>query len=340
MNHKVCLVPELSGLGGMVTFQDKFISSLRQRGITYTFNMNDPDIAAILVIGGTRQLFKLWQAKRRGVRLVQRLNGMNWMHKVEKSSLRAALRAEINNHILAFIRRNLADSIIYQSDFSLAWWNQVFGKRPIPFRVTHNGVDLEKYTPQGPETPPNDHYRLLLVEGHMSGSYARGLDTAVRLAKTLQSDHELLIELMVVGDVSDSLMADAHLMAPDLWITWRGIVPLGEIPAIARSAHVLFSADLNAACPNSVIEALACGLPVVAFDTGALAELVPEEAGEIVPYGSNHWKLEAPAIQPLAAACVKILNHNPTYRKRARKWAVDHFDLNMMAEAYLGELLT
>lgn len=339
MKQKICLVPKLSGLGGMVSFQHKFISGLMERDIPYSFDITNPEITTILVIGGTRQLLKLWKAKKRGVRIVQRLNGMNWMHKVEKTPFRAALRAEINNHILAFIRRYLADSIVYQSKFSHVWWDRVFGSKAIPSRVTFNGVDLEKYTPTGPETPPDDHYRILLVEGHISGAYARGLETAIQLAQTVKSEHGLSIELMVVGEVSDPLMAHAHVMAPDLWITWRGVIPLNEIPAIDRAAHVLFSADLNAACPNSVIEALACGLPVVAFNTGALAELVQEGAGEVVPYGANHWELDPPIIPPLATACAKILQNNLIYRKSAREWALKSFSLNLMVDGYLQELV-
>jgi hypothetical protein len=74
---------------------------------------------------------------------------------------------------------------------------------------------------------------------------------------------------------------------------------------------VLFSTDLNAACPNSVIEAMACGLPVLAYDTGALAEIVQDGAGEVVPYGADHWQLEDPQVPPLAEACLKILQDNP-----------------------------
>lgn len=340
MNPQICLVPKLEGLGGMVSFQAKFIHGLESKNITTTFDMNDPGNTAILVIGGTRQLWKLWRARRRGVRIVQRLNGMNWLHKVEITPLRAALHAEINNRVLAFIRRWLAHRIVYQSKFSRDWWNRVFGERPIPAKIAFNGVDLARYSPDGPETPPEDHFRILLVEGHLTGAYARGLETAVRMAQAVKEKLELPVELMVVGDVSDALKARAHNLVPNLWISWRGVVPRESIPAIDRSAHVLFSADLNAACPNSVIEALACGLPVVANDTGALSELVLDDSGEVVPYGTDHWQLENPIIPSLAAACAKILKENPRYRIKARQRAEAAFDLDTMVAAYLEALVS
>ncbi len=63
---------------------------------------------------------------------------MNWLHKVEKTPLRASLRASANNSLLAFIRRRLANRIVYQSEFSLSWWNRVNGPLTIPTQVTHN----------------------------------------------------------------------------------------------------------------------------------------------------------------------------------------------------------
>jgi glycosyltransferase involved in cell wall biosynthesis len=89
-----------------------------------------------------------------------------------------------------------------------------------------------------------------------------------------------------------------------------------------------------------VIEALACGLPVLAFDTGALAELVQDGAGIVVPYGADHWRLEDPVIAPLASACVEVLQNNPVYRKNARMRAETAFDLEPMVEAYLEALVS
>jgi len=106
-----------------------------------------------------------------------------------------------------------------------------------------------------------------------------------------------------------------------------------------RSGHLLYSADLNAACPNSVIEAMACGLPVVAFQTGALPEMVKGGAGRLVPYGGDPWKLEPPDLSALAEAGAQVLSDQPSYRKAARRRAEEAFDLEHMVDQYLHVLL-
>lgn len=337
MKTQICLVPKLSGLGGMVSFQAKLIQGLNARQIPYTFDLSHPENSTVLVIGGTRQLVKLWRAKKNGARIYQRLNGMNWMHRVEKTPLRLSIKAELNNLTLAFIRRVIAEGIIYQSGFSQDWWERVYGEAKTKTALVYNGIDLNQYTPDGPGSPPEDHYRILLVEGHLTGAYARGLETAIRLVEALQPQLDLPLELMVVGDASQDLAASINAN-PDLRVTWRGILPRDEIPAVDRSAHVLFSTDLNAACPNSVIEALACGLPVLAYDTGALSELVQDSAGRVVPYGADYWQLEKPQIAPLAEACLDIFQNNPTYRIKARRRAESAFGLDQMVDAYLDAM--
>lgn len=337
MKDQICLIPRLSGLGGMVSFQAKFIQGLEARQIPISYDLSDPANTAVLVIGGTRQLWQLWRAKRRGLRVYQRLNGMNWMHRLEKTPLRLAVKAEINNLTLAFIRRFLADGIIYQSGFSQEWWDRVYGGIAAPTSIAYNGIDLEQYSPQGEGARPEDHYRILLVEGHLTGAYARGLETAVRLVENLQPQCDRPLELVVVGEASRELVSRFNKRS-DLWVTFRGVLPREEIPTVDRSAHVLFSTDLNAACPNSVIEALACGLPVLAYDTGALRELVQDGAGRVVAYGADYWRLEDPQIKPLAAACLDLLHNNAAYRENARRRAEAAFSLGPMVDAYLGAM--
>jgi glycosyltransferase involved in cell wall biosynthesis len=101
---------------------------------------------------------------------------------------------------------------------------------------------------------------------------------------------------------------------------------------------MLYSADVNAACPNSVIEALACGLPVLAFDTGALPELVNGDSGRIVPYGGNPWQLDPPDLDALTEAAMKVLNNQQHYRHGARAQAEAKFGLEKMVDEYVQVL--
>jgi glycosyltransferase involved in cell wall biosynthesis len=345
MDSRICLTPRVHGVGGMVTFSHKLTASLTQRGVQVCDDLADGPYQAVLVIGGTHQLGGLRQARRRGALIVQRLDGMNWLHRVRSrqnqhtTDLRHYLRAEYGNFILGTIRSRLAQRVIYQSEFSRRWWERGHGPTGAPNTVVHNGVDLREYTPDGIEERPQDCYRVLMVEGSLMGGYESGLETGIRLVELLnQAGLGKPIELMVVGRVPSELQS-AWQRKATVQLKWAGQVERRQIPQIDRSAHLLFSSDLNAACPNSVIEALACGLPVISFDTGALPELVTSQAGRVVPYGGDPWKLDPPDIPALARAATELLQNQAEFRSNARQHAEQVFGLEQMVDRYLQVLL-
>jgi glycosyltransferase involved in cell wall biosynthesis len=323
----------------MVSFRDNLARGLADRGYEVCFDINSHPCDVVLVIGGTRHLSDLWRVKRHGIRIVQRLDGMNWLHRRRRTGVRHFIRAEYGNFILTFIRNRLADGIVYQSRFAQAWWDRVSGSMPSISRVVYNGVDLTLYTPDGVHNRPEDHFRLLVVEGNLGGGYEVGLETAIELADRIQNANYKPVELFIVGRTRDELKERwASRKGAD--IRFIGEVPRSDIPEIDRSAHLLYSADLNAACPNSVIEAMACGLPVVAFDTGALSELVRVDAGKVVPYGGDPWRLDPPALDVLAAAAIDVLIDQDRFRPAARSRAEAEFGLEKMVDGYLESLFS
>jgi len=334
---RICIVPAMEGIGGMASFRRKFEAGLARRGMDITHDLND-SCDAILVIAGTRHVLPLLQARRRGVRVVQRLDGINWIHRRRNTGARHFVRAEYGNLMLSFIRARIATRIVYQSEFTRRWWNSWYGARTSPASVVHNGVDLDQYRPDGESDPASGRTRLLVVEGNLGGGYDMGLENAVDLAEALQTAHGIPMELAVVGKIEPAQRAAVEQRA-NVPIRWEGALPPDRIPQIDRSAQALFSADLNAACPNAVIEALACGLPVTAFDTGALNELVPVDAGRLVPYGGDPWKLDRPDIPTLAAAAAEILRDQPHFRAAARRHAEHALGLEKMMDGYLQALL-
>jgi len=346
---RICLTPRLQGVGGMVSFQARFAAALAERGIEVSFDAADQPCAAVLVIGGTRHLASLVSARRRGVRIVQRLDGMNWIHRQQRTGLRHFLRAEYGNWLLNLIRTRLARHIVYQSSFSQTWWQQIYGSVPATTSVVYNGVDLAAYTADGPGVRPQDRWRILMVEGSLMGGYEHGLESGMQLAAGLASSEAAAsgrpVELMIAGRVSPTVKAAAQARVTEIAggrpvsVHWAGLVARERIPELDRSAHLLFSSDINAACPNSVIEALACGCPVVAYATGALPELVTADSGRLAAYGGDPWKLEPPNFGGLVQAAKPVLDQQEYFRSAARKRAVEMFALDTMVEGYLAALL-
>jgi glycosyltransferase involved in cell wall biosynthesis len=333
----IALIPRLEGLGGPTSFNQKLIAGLNERGIRTTYDLDDPAVRVVLVNGGTRHLERLARARRRGLRVVQRLDGMNWVQRKRRLGLRHFLRAEINNWILATIRRRLADAIVYQSAFSQDWWTRVYGDVHKPGCVVHNGVDLSAYTPDGPECPPADRIRLVAVEGHWGGGNDLALDNTLILAQALAGRLSQPLELCVVGDVPAALRMRWQNVT-QVGVNWVGVLSREQIAGVDRSAHLFFSAELMAPCPNSVIEAMACGAPVLAYDTGSLGELVRDGAGRVVPYGDDPWSLEPARPEALVEAALKLLADQPAARRAARERAEMAFALPRMVDGYCAVL--
>ena len=104
------------------------------------------------------------------------------------------------------------------------------------------------FHPDGPHERPDDHIRLLLVEGHLRGGYEQGLETAIGLARLLKQKISQPVELMVAGDVSENLRARWN--TDDIWINWAGILPGEKIPQVDRSAHLLFFGRFKCRLPQ------------------------------------------------------------------------------------------
>lgn len=317
----------------MASFRLKFEHGLKKRGIGVTYDLS-ANADAVLVIAGTRFLPSLNRARQRGIRIVQRLDGVNWVQRVRWTGSRYHVRAEYGNFMLSLIRARFADRVIYQSQFIRKWWEDWYGVAKAPASVIINGVDLNVYSPEGTNKRPADVYRMLLLEGSLAGGLNAGLFHGVAVAEKLAEKYP--IEVIVAGKVDE---ATQRSLQSKVSVKFLGTVAREQIPQLARSSHLMYCAEVNPPCPNSVIEALACGLPVIGFDSGSLKELVTEEAGCVVPYGANPWKLETPNIFALAASAGEVLEKQYQFRRSARKRAEDKFGLDQMVDAYLKVLL-
>lgn len=319
------LFPHPPGAGGPGSFQTRFEQELKTKGhhVVYKGSCIHPDL--IMVVGGTRKLLWLWQMKLKGIPVIYRLDGIGWLHKKRKTSLKYYWTAEFRNALSKAIHGFLATKIVYQSQFVKDWWDKSGWRKRKNYTIIHNGVAIPEEHLIREVVRKRKVNRLVILEGVIDYTpYA--IDLLNDLAEKLPKD----IQIELYGKFE-------HLDAQEKLhrrLLHKGFLKRDEVYEVFMGS-VYLSLDIHPACPNTVAEALACGAPVVAFDTGSLSELVDETCGQIVDYGSDPWELGYPDADNLVSGILEIFSDYITYSNNAYKKAKQKYELKQMNLKYL-----
>lgn len=293
--------------------------------IVYPEDNEIPD--AILVVGGTKKILWLRKMKKLGVPIIYRLDGMNWLHNKVFQGINQWIVNELRNFLMKIIHSHFASSVVYQSRFVEQWWQTKGWKSSASKQIIYNGVSLDLFT-KADTNIENQEISILSVEGTIDYSpYSVELLNQIQEGLIEKSSYKSLI---VYGKFKNK--ENEKKLSEK--IVYRGFIDRKDLPKIYQKA-VYLSLDVNPACPNTVIEALASGIPVIGFDTGSLRELVPSHVGKVVDYGGNPWTLDYPDVEALIQGAKNILSNWEFYSINARKLAEEKYDLNTIVENYI-----
>lgn len=169
-----------------------------------------------------------------------------------------------------------------------------------------NGVDTSEFVPGGAAEPST-----ILWVGRFFMNKAP--DRMLEVFRRMTTPEARLI---LVGD---GPMRPALEARSPPGVTFAGAVGERELHELYRRATVVAVPSRDDGMPTVILEAFACGCPAVAFDVGAIAELVDDTTGELVAQGD----LDA------MAAAVDALLADPARRAAAaaaaRARAEQHF---------------
>jgi len=123
---------------------------------------------------------------------------------------------------------------------------------------------------------------VILFVGHLNAAKGvRELFHAVsQIRDTLPG-----LKLVMVGDggIQNELPGLAASLGIDSLVHFAGKAKAPEIARWLAAADVFTLPSYAEGCPNVVIEALACGRPVVATTVGAIPDLVQDSTGILIP---------------------------------------------------------
>ncbi len=223
-----------------------------------------------------------------------------------------------------------ASVVIYQSQWAKGELDGLLYRRAQDYAVIHNGTDLELFRPPAarPAGPP-----VIGSVGRLRYRYR--LETLFEMSRRLELPHRLL----VVGDVDEECAAVLARFQADPLIgprlDYHPHVPPQELPALYGQMSLLAHPVSGDACPNVVVEALACGTPVIAPSHGGTAELVGE-AGAI--FENRPWVYDEAFVEAMARAAAQLLPRAAQLSPLARERAERLLDVERTADRYLEAL--
>jgi glycosyltransferase involved in cell wall biosynthesis len=145
--------------------------------------------------------------------------------------------------------------------------------------VILNGIDIGEFHPKN-ELRMADQFRILCVS---RVTPRKGLRFLVQAMKILTGRYPHL-RMVVAGDGNEreSLQHLAMGLGLEDKIVFLGIVPHEKLPALYQEANAFILPSLNEGMSNTMLEAIASGLPIVATDTGGTKEMVQDGVNGLI----------------------------------------------------------
>ena len=192
-----------------------------------------------------------------------------------------------------------------------------------PSRTINNGIDTEVFKPSDNETIKIKYHlenKFIILGVASPWSARKGFSDFIELSRRLNSNSRIVL----VG------LDKKHLK--NLPVNITGIARtenLTELAGLYSAADVFVNPTWEDNFPTTNLEALACGTPVITYDTGGSVESVSGQTGYIVEKGNINElmatieKVRIQGKHHYSAACVD--RAKKLYRKQDRY--KDYFDL-------------
>jgi glycosyltransferase involved in cell wall biosynthesis len=324
---KIFIPFKIKDIGGTSTFASIFSNGLKKRNIEVTFDFcNDFDVLFIIADCPLKYVF---YAKWKKKKIIQRLDGVynfaanGWAYPL--------LNAKIK-----IIYNWLSDSVVYQSKFSKFSCKTILGKtRAKETVIIYNGVDTEKIKPRE-NILPSDKIRLLTF------AKFRRIDQIKPLIESVKLLDQKKFSFDIYGSYDEKLKSILKNLPEH--IKFRGKKNHEDLLKTISQYDIFLFSD-QSACPNSVLEAMAAGLAIVAFDRGSINELVKLGYNKevIILEKHNAFKNSYPFKNTdylkFSEKIAVISSGRRQYKNNARLNSEKKFEIKEMTENYINLMI-
>lgn len=170
------------------------------------------------------------------------------------------------------------------------WLNGIIKKsflKQLSFQVINNGINTDVFQPNHNPFIRNKYKlndKLIILGVASTWSIRKGLKDFIELRSKLDSDFQIIL----VG-----LDEDQIKLLPDKIIGISKTESVQELALYYSSADIFVNPTWEDNFPTTNLEALACGTPVITYNTGGSPEAINEDTGFIVEKGDIQGLIHA-----------------------------------------------
>ena len=213
------------------------------------------------------------------------------------------------------------------------WLESDVGVRPAIIRQAYSGVDTERFRPRrdGESASSDDEQVRFGTVGRLDPvKNLHSLLDAFRLAREARPDLVARLSLVIVGDGPGraSLESSARELRLEQCVEFTGTRE--EIPELMRGIDVFVLPSLNEGISNTLLEAMASGVPVIAARVGGNPEIVTDGVTGTLYDADTPGALVAQLVRYAEDASLRRA-HGTAGRERA----LATFSLDAMIDRYL-----
>lgn len=272
---------------------------------------------------------------RRRIRIVNALSGLGYVF--TSTTRRARVIRSLLQPVLAYAMRKTQVIVQNQTDRTiLLTWG-------IPYEYIHliagAGVDTQIFSPsQSPE--------LTCVLTFVSRMlWSKGVGEVLALGKRLKEEGLTQIILQLVGDpdplnpdcVPESVLRDAHAQG-----SIRYVPHSDSIADVYRASHAALLPSYREGLPKSLIEACACGLPILTTTAPGCSDMIVgpvEREHHDIERGQNGWRVPVQSVDGLYHAVMELCSLSAkeyaAMCQSSREYALSELDQRIVNERTL-----
>lgn len=224
-----------------------------------------------------------------------------------------------------------ADYIFFQSEFCKKIAEEFLGKPKAEHEILYNAVDTNFFKPNLIKNYKNNNFYFLITGKFSNIHYYHLKNTILAICQIEHSQYK--IKLKLAGSLSAKLKIKINNLLINEKINKNKIIFIDKFQQetaneIYNNADAFIYLMHQSPCPNSVIEAMSCGLPILYSNSGGVPEIVGNQCGIALKVSDSFEKPFCPDIVDIQEGIKLLINNYSYFSQHSRLRAVAKFDID------------